>query len=125
MTDTEGPRHGFRHFSTFMLFGRDDYSNNWLVWLILLDETLQYLANFYSAELSTDCMVVIQYQFSFGPRFSLLNFCLDSLRCGKNVSMLRFLLEVFLYMFMEAFTFVTSSRALLSATVSVIKICTT
>lgn len=104
-----------------MLSGRDDYSDNLLVWLILPDETLQYLANFYSAELPTDCMVIIQHQFNFGPGFSLLNFCLDSLTCGENISMLRFLLEAFLYMFTGAFMFVTSSRALFSATLSVIK----
>lgn len=67
-------------------------------------------------------MVLIQYQFSFGPGFSLLNFCLDSLKCGENVTILRFLLEgFFLYMFMEAFMFVTSRRVLFSATVNMIK----
>lgn len=96
-----------RHFSTFMLSERDDYSNNWLFRLILPDEVMLNLAKFYSAELQTDCMVVIQYQFSFGPGFLSLNFCLDSLRHGKNVSMLRFLLDSFLYMFMGAFMFVT------------------
>lgn len=110
-----------RHFSTFMLSGRDDYSDNLLVWLILPDETFQYLANFHSAELPTDCMVVIQHQFNFGPGFSLLSFCLDSLTCGENISMLRFPLEAFLYMFTGAFMFVTSSRALFSATLRVIK----
>lgn len=63
---------------------------------MLLNQTLWYLANFYSAELPTDSMVVIQHRSSFGPRFSLQNFCLDRL---TSVSMLRFLLESFLYTF--------------------------
>lgn len=110
-----------RHFGTFVLSERDYYSNNWLFRLILPDEIMLNLAEVYSAELPTDCMVVIQYHFSFGPGFSLLNFCLDSLRHGKNVSMLRFLLDSFLYMFMGAFLFVTWSRVLFSATVRIIK----
>lgn len=66
---------------------------------MLLNQTLWYLANFYSAELPTDCMVVIQHRSSFGPGFSLQNFCLNRL---TSVSMLRFLLESFLYTFKGA-----------------------
>lgn len=74
-----------------MLSERDYYNKtNWLFWLILLDQTLWYLANFYSAELPTDCVVVIQHRSSFGPGFSLLYFCLDSLRHRERVTKVSF-----------------------------------